>query len=414
MADYKVFAQQQILVNDDAELATGVLATTFADRLAVTEARFTPASGKIPDGSLQARLFKTLPGFNAGRGGTLELDDYFCGAGADVASGALPTPIQYRMMRDGLGGGNASQVGGVAGASATAIAMPNATGTRVRGGPARVGQLKDGRALGQPTVFGDPTTDLLVALPAAPNAGDVIRPGLIVYPTETLGPVKRFRLMWGQTNMCYDAHGCQLAGLRLTFAHGALPRRTWIYGVQYWLQVDGVTFPDATAMAGHKPSITGAGSYVLAPLGQTTRNTLRAPEIEITLNLGLAPITGPMGIDIYHQVTDWIRIKGSPDEPAGTLRLTAPWSDVFGDNYDPDGADANLYHFLFGLSAGEGTAATEGRHVLGYCPQVRYMGDRPGPMVWQGLTGTSLMFALDEGQDETNDLTRSFIRMALT
>lgn len=412
MADYKVFYTQEIHVADDDDfVADGSLDSTFDDRLKIIDARVTLTSGKAPDNSLQSRLFKTEPGFNLGRSGTIEIDFYLFGAGADVATGALPTPAHYKMIRDGLGGGDASQIGGVAGATATTTNMPNATGTRVLGGLARVGQLKDDKARGQPVVW-NATTGTLVAMAAAPGAADVIRPCLMVYPKETPGPTKRFLVAHTQEGMQYILHGCQVGGFVVRTISGAITVATLQYQVMYWRPVT-VATPTAEVLEPGKASVANAGSYVMPAVGSTTRTVMKAPEMEITLNLGLAPITGPGGVDIYQGITDWVRIKASRDEPAGTLRLTMPFDPDWGVAADPDGSDSNFYHFLFALSAGEGTTATEGRHVCGYMPLMTFM-ERPGPLNWQDLTGTPLMFRLDEGPDTTNDLTKSFFRLGLT
>lgn len=413
MSDFKVFHTREIHVADDDDLVVdGVLEDTFDERLAVVECRWTPAQMKAPDLSYQSRLWKSAAGFNLGRAGTLEIDFYAGGAGADTATGALPTPPHYKLLRDGLGGGDATQVGGVAGATATTTSMPNATGTRVHGAISRVGVAKDARARGQAVVWGNPTTGTLVAMAGAPAAGDVIRAGLMVYPTETPGPTKRFLVGWTKTGMAYIAHGCQLAAIRRSMPANGIPMITFVYGVQYWRPIV-VTVPTAEVMVGLTPAPSNGGSYVLAPLGQTTRSLIKAPEIEITINLGLQPITGPGGIDMHHGVTDWVRVKGNRDEPAGMLRLTAHFDAQFGEDWDADAGDANEYHMLATHSPGEG-GITEGRHIVDYWPLLRYMGERPSPFEWQGLTGTQLLFAMDEGPDETSELTRSFWRMALT
>lgn len=372
-------------------------------------------SGRTNDGSLQSKPFKTRPGYRLPRGpGQFSFDMWSCGAGADTATGALAHTAQTRLLSHGLGGEDLTQVGGVAGASATAGSMPNRTGTGLRGGICRVGQAGDGRCEGQATVMGNPTTDLLTELPDVPDAADVIRAAIMLYPKATLGATKRFLCAFaGTTGMQFLFTGCQLAILGIRIREGEPTRYTFTYNYAYWREFT-VATPSGATMEDCDAQNCSGGSWLLQNVGTGTRPTNAENEIaelDITLNLGLAAKPGvtPGLKDCI--VGGWVRTK-PPGQPAGTLRLVHPYDADLLASWDKDGSDSDAFHFLATLNVGGGTAATEGRSDAIYVPNMFRSGPRMPPFELNGLQYQESMFDLTDGPDNTNELTESFIRIA--
>jgi hypothetical protein len=410
------FATQEIKFADEAVFNEQL--TTWDYRIPVLAVRPTFPQMRDTDRSLQNRLFKSRPGYLTSRSlARLEIDFYLGGAQVDTASGALSEKWHYKLLADALGGGNLSQVGGDAGASATATALTNATGTRVRGGIVRVGQAGDGRAQGQATVIGNPDTSLLVALPAAPNATDVVRACMMAYLTEALGESKRFLVAHSDTTgMQHVFSGCHAERVDIRVVMGDLPVVTIAYLCAYHRE-ETISTPSADTLQNCDATISGSGSVFIANVGTTTRPADaedKSSEFTISLNLQLIPQLGQNNGALRHaHVIGFVRGK-DPTAPAGIVQIRRPWATAPITDFDADGSNSTFKHLLHNLSAGGGTAASEGRHVSLYAPRMYRVGERPGPTDWSNLNYITETFALDEGPDETNDLTRSAFRLGLS
>lgn len=402
-----VFNVQEIQYGDES--AFSELLQTFTARIPVLGCRAGFQSGRSSDGSLQNRLATSRPGYLLPRsGGTFEIDVYFCGAGVDTQTGALAHTWLTKLLSDGLGGGDISQVGGVFGAGATTASWASATGTRTRGAVCRGGQKGDSRADGQAFVVGNPVTGSLVALPGTPNAGDLIRAGIMMYPAETLGVTKRFLVGFNSTfanGAQYVFHGCQLSGLTLKIDHMGVPQLTLQYRYAYWREVAGFTIPSAVALADCKAAASAGGSYFLQTVGTTTRALEAATAIELRIMLGLQERTGQGGVAALQNIIGWDRTQCDAN-----LTLSVPWNSTKPTEYDSDGSDSISKHFLATLSAGGGQTANEGRHVGFYLPSIYPIGQRPAYTAWNGLLYQPIVYDCAEGPDTTNDLTRSVFR----
>lgn len=403
----------EVQFDDDDEFVAGTIANTMTFRLPPVEVRPEWIETKATDMARQSRIAHSRPGYRGTRsGGSTEIDTNLPGHLADTASGALTPNWFETLLGHGLGGLNADAVGGLAGASATTTALPNGTGTRVRGGIVVVGTKGDTKGDGQPAVMGAGTA-LLTALPAAPGASDVVRATVMVYPGETLGELKRFLIGWSRTGEQYVDHGCQLEKVTFRTVVGSVPSATLRYLKQYWERVSGVTIPSAMTEEKCDAVMTSsAGSVYLQNVGTTTRATVDAVEMEITLNTALAAHNGQGGVSGRQSITGWSRMKaGGPDTPFGTIRLRIPKEQALELEYANDGSNAILKHILIALSVGEGTANTEGCHVTFYAPSAYYIGQGPVPVNHNGILYEDVFFALQEGPDITNELTRSALRI---
>lgn len=410
-----VYAKKEILVATESSFAE--VSASFTATIPAVACRYETVSGKFADRSYQSRLWDTRPGANMPRSnGTFEIDHYAAGSLVDTATGSLVATELQKILAGAFGGSDLTQVGGVAGASATASTMPNRTGTGLRGGICRVGVAADARGNGQATVMSNPTTTLLVALDAAPNSGDVVRACQMVYPTDTgLGSSKRFCVGYADNaGLQYLFHGCHVEAVTLSISRMNLPMWTIRYRYAYW-RTASVSIPSGNTMEASDATISAGGSDFLAAVGTSTRTLLTAVEMELTINMTLAAITAQGGAHGGLQtVVGFERLKADQDAPAGTLRLTVPANTTDPTDWDSDGSSASAKHFLATLSAGGGTATTEGRHLAIYCPRMYRIGARPAIRDWGGLQYMDVIYGLREGPDTTNDLTKSFVRFGMS
>lgn len=405
-----VYAVQELQVVSEAATAEASVSLSGAQRIPIVgTARFSPASDRASDGSAQNRLAERRPGYLMPRsGGTLEFDVLFCGANVNTESGALSaTHWLYVLLKDGLGGGNASSVGGALNGSPSTTSLPYASGTPVLGGIVRVGQLGDGRSEGHPVVVGAVGTPItaLNALPTAPAADDKFRASYVTYPSETAGATKRFMLGFTATAAQWFAHGCQLESLSLNGQLGTVPILTLRYKVAYW-QRSTVTIPSAVTLEDCKSAAMAAGSFVLQTVGTTTRSTEAVAQFSLTIDMPLAEIPSPNGVQALQTVTDYARVGFRVQ-----LAMTIPWVTAGKEtDYDSDGSDTTHKYALVCFSRGGGTTASEGRHCGFFLPRIYPVGQRPGFTEWNGLLYQTVVYDTREGTDTTSELTRSALR----
>ena len=405
-----VYAVQELQVISEAAPVENSVSLAGAQRLPIIgTARFSPASDRASDGSAQNRLAERRPGYLMPRsGGTLEFDVLFCGANVNTESGALSaTHWLYVLLKDGLGGGNASQVGGVLNGVPTVTSLPYSSGTPVLGGVVRVGQLGDLRAEGHPVVVGAVGTPItaLNALPTAPAAADKFRSAYMTYPSETLGATKRFMMGFTTTGAQWFAQGCQLESLTLAGQIGTVPVLTLRYKVGYWLR-SAVTIPSSVTLEDCKSAAMAAGSFVLQTVGTTTRALEAASQFSLTIDMPLAEIPTLNGAQTLQTTADYARVGFRVG-----LSLTIPWAAAGKEtDYDSDGSDSTHKYVLLAFSRGGGTTASEGRHCGVFLPRLYPVGQRPGFTEWNGLLYQTVLYEGREGTDVTNELTRSVVR----
>lgn len=408
----RTFAEQQLQYAVEASFAD--LDPTFTAALPIVEGSVRLERNVVrtaTDRSAQAYLFQARPGYRMPQGlSRLSFDMYGAGAGTDTATGALVATPQHTLLANGLGGGDLTQVGGVAGASASATSVPNRTGTGLRGGIARYGEAFDGRCEGQPAVSGNPVTALLTGLPDAPGATDVIRAGLMAYVTRALGSSMKFLLRFtDDDDMQYSVYGCHLETLSMRFVTGEPILFTYNY-LCAWTQEESACA--IKTLAACPASMHSGGSYFLQDRGTATRATEPATEIEVTLNMGLIAQTGMVAGNHEQTVTGFVRSKPTNDSPAGAVRLVYPHGTAKRTEWVADGADTVRKHLLIAGSVGEGTADTEGRHLAVYMPDLFPIEQKPAFTDWNNLQYQTAMYGFVDGPDETNNLTRSPFRIA--
>ena len=376
-----VYALREVQFNAEstfAENAESPSSNTYATRIPCLSATMTLPQERIRDGGYRSRMNEEgLSNIGPREGGTLELTTYLTGHLATTA-GALTETWLQDLLSDGLGGGNTAQVGGtVAGAPTSATQFVITSGTAVAGAVMRLGAKGDARGDAQAGVVNAAaTTTFLTAFGATPNAADVVYAEQMAFHDEsvaaTLG-TKRFLVGWSSTPTAgqqYHLMGCQLAGLKLDFSGGGLPKATLSYRFAYWAR-SAVTIPSASpAVSAHYAAPTAAGSLFINDFGTTTRATLTPANVELAIDLGLEPVMGPGGNGVYQTVTAWQRTKCQP-----MLTMDFPWSTTYETWWDTANESIAYKHILWTANV------INGRSVGFYLPRVMPVGPRPSGVV---------------------------------
>lgn len=324
------------------------------------------------------------------------------GLGATCA-GAAPTSDLWAFLgillgttTNGLATGTTFS-GGTA-AAPTTTAANGASGALVRGG-----SVGDGRAGGQWIAVDTHAVNALapfIALPAAPNNGDVLYASKNLYPTEGPGEVPTsVRLEVLTSNGHFILRGCFLAenGFRIT---GSMPG-----GVLDWeadLMVSHVTttsatFPSATVPQRHAggPALVN-GSVAIVPTGTTTRATYAAREVTLAFNVGCQGFKGPGGVfegQLYtscQRVANGLTITAVLDAEATG---THTWRTAF--DADPNLA-AVYYQVLLSI------LVHDGRSVGLYAGRCKLCDVQPMQFAHEGINRVRLTFEATTRVSETN------------
>lgn len=230
-----------------------------------------------------------------------------------------------------------------------AVPTTTASGTFSAGSMCRIGSVNDARGGGQ--FYGIAThvttsLTLLNAMNAGATNGDVLYPVTCIYPAETVTssafapgvgagtvPGLRFRLLTG--NLRYECHGCYPTSVSLTGLNvGERPTAEITWAVSWWRLTTG-TFPSVVASNQYNPAPIAAGSLNVNTIGTTTINRRAARNFTVNYKLGIVPLPGPGGANIYQTVVgcrrtvDEIRVSWTEDADAATTTpvLEGYWLD---------------------------------------------------------------------------------------
>lgn len=402
----EAFKLRQVLVADEASFAENVTAlgsVTWSKHIPVLDATFEPMHQREPDEAHRARLANAALTHKGARRGKLRIRSYWMGHISDP-TGALTETWQQDLIGDGLGGNATSQVGGVLSGTPTTISLPFTGATLLRGGIVRVGAKADGRADGQAAVVGSAITtpaSLLTALPAAPAAADVLRAAMLAYHSEgaTLG-TKRFAVLHATTGAQYFLFGCQLSGVKVVMPVGGKPTMELEYEVAYY-ERSALSYPNSLALQSHDCAPITGGSFFLQDVGTTTRALKNVAELELDIALGLDPIKAIGGAAAYQDTVGWARTGCDVH-----VRARMPWESSFETLFDTENPSYTKKHMLVTLNTGNG------RSVGFYAPSCFLEGQRPDYPVQVGNQNyVETYWRCSEGPDETNELTRSAIRL---
>lgn len=410
-----VFRTQSLEVASETSFAVNAANpsanTTWDYELPAENIVFTMGQPRIADVAMQDRQDVRGLSHPMARTCSVEFTTNLPGHSSDPAGGALTATWAYQLLGYALGGlrsaGSGSTISGAA-STASSINVASVAGW-VAGDFMAIGTNGDGRGGGQVVCLSaisatSGVAHLLTNAPAAPTtSGDTASRLLLVYhdETATLTPV-RFRYMNSDTGAQYQAHGCQLAALKLSFPlDGNSPiKATWTYNGAYWNR-SAVAFPNSTALEVAYGVPCTAGSMFLADFATKTRTTKTPATLELELEMPLAATEGPGGAGDYQPITGWTRTMVSP-----VLTLQIPWEAARETAWDLANQSYVYSHGLFTAHP------IGGRRIAFYMPRMFDEGDRPSGVVnVNDLNYVTARWRGTESTDTTTALTRSAIRI---
>lgn len=397
-----VFNVLEVQVSDESAFAENV--ATYATHFQVLSApRITFAHERIRDPALRSRSSAEGMSHMGPRAATIEFTIY-APTHFNPTTGALTSTWSHKLLADGLGGNNTSQVGGTVNTPTSATQFTVTGATAVAGGVIRVGAKGDGRADGQPGVVNNAATvTLLNALPAQPNGGDVIYAAMMAYHDESLASsltTKRFLVGHTTIGCQYHFRGCQLAGATWSEVLGSMPTLTLTYQCAYYVEAT-FAIPSSTAIEQHDCAPVEGGSMFINDFGTTTRATIEPAEVSLSLELGLAAKNSASGALYADQlITGWVRTGCKP-----TLSVLIPWSTTYSAWWETINSSIARKHILFSRTTGTG-----GRDSGWYMPYVHPIGPRPTVDEWNSQVYQRVTFLGSESTTTSTELTRSAIR----
>lgn len=398
-----VFNVLEVQVSDESAFAEAV--ATYATHFPVLGApRITFAHERIRDPANRSRSSAEGLSHLGPRSAMIEFTIYVP-THFNPTTGALTSTFSHKLLADGLGGNNTSQVGGTVGTVTDAKQWTLGGGAvAVAGGVQRVGAKGDGRGDGQPVVVDNAATaTYLNALPAAPTTGDVIYSAMMAYHDESVASsltTKRFLLGHTPSGCQYHFRGCQLAGVSFNYQLERMPTMTLTYQCAYYVEAS-FSIPSSTAIENHDCAPFEGGSMFINDFGTTTRNTIDAAEVNLSLELGLAAKNSTSGALYPDQViTGYTRTGCKP-----TLSVLIPWSTTYSTWWETINSSIARKHILLSLTTGTG-----GRDAGFYMPYVHPIGPRPTIDEWNSLVYQRVTFLGSESTTTSTELTRSAIR----
>jgi hypothetical protein len=396
-----IFALQEIAVADESGFAPNT--TTWTTRFPTLEPpQVSLNQTRITDTSLRSRMNEESLSHIGAQDCSISFKTYNSGHGT-ATTGALSATWQYNLLKDGLGGGSATQVGGTVNVATSATQFSTTGVTTATGSIIRVGAKGDGRADGQAAVVNvAATATMLTALPATPQAADVIYATLMAYHDESVSQTlttKRFLVSHIDTGAQYALHGCQLANVSFEYPIGGMPTITWTYQGAWWQRVADTT-PSARSLEAHNCAPIAGGRMFKQTFGTATAAVLEPASVSLSLDMGLQPKPGPGGVSNYQSIIGWSRSMVKP-----SLTVQVPWSTAYETTWLLANASYTYEHILFNF---HGADTTNGGF---YLPRVFQKGQRPSyPVEVNGQNYVSVTYQGTESTTTTNELTRSAIR----
>lgn len=386
-----------------AEYAASPGSASWTTEIPIIDCRWSPSQTKIDNAGLVSRQSDVLPGFLGPReGDDLEIDVYAIGHGT-ATTGALTANWLYTLLKNGLGGGSASQDGGtITGASST-TSLTSTDMTALAGGILVVGVEGDGRAEGYSCVTSSSSSAyaLYTALPGTPTTGtpDAVRAALMVYPDETGHVTQRFLYAFPATGMQFCAFGCQLAGLSLKSVVGQIPVWTLKYKVAFWSRT---AITSALTLSAAEAAIFSGGQHFVQTTGTTTRNVPTAAEVQWNFDLGLVAKPSASLIT-YQTIGGW-----ESTHKRASVSYKVEWETAAETLFDLDGGSTTYKQILTQFNRN-----ASGRGFSIYAPRAFMTGKRPTSVSFNGLQYVEYMFTAREHTVETNALTRSNFRIGI-
>lgn len=355
--------------------------------------------------TVQYRNDGTLPILMV-QGGTFKTKLYLTGHGSScsgaVSLSATETLLQYVFGNAAVASSNGTTTtGGTASVPITAAASGFSAGSMCR-----IGAIGDARGNGQfaaISTHSGSNLNLLTAIDASPNSGDVVYAPTMLYPSETptTTSVTGLRFLLQTANLCYECHGCYPSAI--TFAGlntGELPTIdvTWVVS---WWAYSTATFPSTVSTDLFQPTANAGGSMFANTNGTTTRAKLTNRSFQLSWKLGMESLMGPGGAVNYQAIVgarrlpDVIDLRFMIDADAQT---NTPVLDGYA-------TGTNKFHVLYTLSTTNGSA------VGFYFPNVAF-NDRSLQKIDKNINRYEFVGQAQCSATTTSDLTLSAARIA--
>jgi hypothetical protein len=348
--------------------------------------------------------------------GSLVTTTYLTGLGSAPGAGAITVDALATWLKTVFGNATLTAASGDTATGGTAtVPTTTSSATFAAGGLFRCGTGgtpgADGRGNGQAGVVSTHIVHALtslVALDAAPNNGDILKPCLNFYlpedPLDASAVVASLRYEILTANYRYRCHGCFATAIKITGGNaGELPSIQVTWTVSRWeYTVATGAFPSAVTSTRNQPAPTGAGTMFLQPVGTSTRAPLRNPRsFSIDITLGVAPLLGINGVSQYQTIVGAVRVPS---------QIKVSWTEDSGaaaDSPELDGffMGTTPYHLLIVWSP------VDGKSVSFYLPNICYTGPRPTQKNVNRVNRMSIEAMAYTGPDATSQLSASAMRM---
>lgn len=399
-----LFSTREVLFKVETAFAENAAAPASNDwdhNLHLTNATFTPDQPRDDDKSVRAKRDDHAPGYLMPKTCTFTLEGYLCGHNTTAAGALTPTGI-HKLLKVIFGGGTTAGSGTAIDSATDADTFVVDSGVGWANGMlGRIGQKNDARCDGQAfalgTGGGTANFQALTALPATPNAGDVVYGMQCVYPDEsvTLGS---FRLLmgWTKTGAQYHLMGCQAETVQFGLALNGMPTFS-ISGRAAYFELGTVAIPfTSIAQDACNTAPIGGGSCFFQTVGTATRALLSVTGVQVTLDMGLIDIPGLAGVTGYQAIKGYERSRITP-----RVAITADWSTAHDALYQLDGPDSTYKHILLTFIPYDKKA------IALYLPRAYIVGPIPTVTELNGLLHQTVTFAGRKGPTATTALTEA-------
>ena len=359
-------------------------------------------------------LNEIKPGVNGVYSGEFTIDMMLTGHGSTTA-GVITLNALETLLGIFLGSVAAASSAGTtatAGGTATALNVALASGYVAGSLVGPIGSIGDGRGNGQFSVVNTHATsiiNLLVAIDAALNNGDVVRNPAVAYTIENptaSHAVTSTRWRFQSANLEYDCRGCYPKKIEIKQLDPAgEPMVSFTFGASYY-EESNPAFPSVTSVQTFPHAPVANGSFFLGSYGSTTRTQdvtkLNARSFAITWDLGIVERRGPGGVN-PGQVTvgcTRVRSQGSVD-----VVFDAPDATTTPDLVTKWKSNAPLHMaYVWGAADSQGGAL--------YSPYVVPDGDSPIQFDNGGINSLRFKGRLGTDATKSTDLERSALRIA--
>jgi hypothetical protein len=393
-----------------AENAESPGSNTFTTHIPALECTVTLGHERIRDLGYRTRMNDENLSNLGVRTAQIEFTTYTIGHLTTTAGALVQTWFQD-LLSDGLGGGNVAAEGTTLSGSTTASSFTlTATTGWAAGAIGWMGTKGDGKGDGQAFVVGSvgPPTTSLVALPGTPASSDVVWAGQQAFHDESTAAslgTKRFLVAYPSSPTAgqqFQILGCQLAGVKFTIPlDGGLPTTRWSYIGTYWAE-NTETIPSAVAQSSHFTAPAAGGSVTIQNVGTATRTTAVPAEIELDIDLGLAPQIGTGGAGTYQNIVGWQRTKCQP-----MLRLRVPWTADWAAHWRTANQSLTTKHILVNANT------VNGRRFAFHLRDCVPVGNTPiYPVEQNEQRYLDLTFAGRDGTVTSTELTRAAVVVA--